>query len=58
MQRSQMTEQILIKRLKKLVMKTPFEKITIRDITDEAGLIRPTLYNHFNDKYDLMEVIF
>ena len=58
MQRSQMTEQILIKSLKKLVMKTPFEKITIRDITDEAGLIRPTFYNHFKDKYDLMEVIF
>ena len=58
MQRSQITEEVLIQSLKKLVMKKPFEKITIRDITDEAGLIRPTFYNHFKDKYDLLETIF
>lgn len=38
--------------------KHPFEKITIRMITDQAGLIRPTFYNHFQDKYDLVEWIF
>ena len=38
--------------------KHPFEKITIRMIIDQAGLIRPTFYNHFQDKYDLVEWIF
>ena len=33
------------------------EKITIKDITDGAGLIRPTFYNHFKDKYELVEWI-
>lgn len=33
------------------------EKITIKDITDKAGVIRPTFYNHFADKYALLEYI-
>lgn len=40
-----------------LVLKMPIEKITIKDITDGAGVIRPTFYNHFQDKYDLLEWI-
>lgn len=43
--------------LKALVLKVPFEKITIRQITDGAGVIRVTFYNHFQDKYDLLEWI-
>lgn len=43
--------------LKKLAVKTPFEKITIKQITDGAGVIRVTFYNHFQDKYDLLEWI-
>jgi len=35
-----------------------FDKITIKDITNQAGLIRPTFYNHFQDKYELLEWIF
>lgn len=35
----------------------PIEKITIKDITDQAGVIRPTFYNHFQDKYELLECI-
>lgn len=53
------TRLLLAQCLKDLVSRgTPFEKITIRDITDEAGLIRPTFYNHFQDKYELLEWIF
>lgn len=33
----------------------PFESITVKDITDEALVNRATFYNHFLDKYDLME---
>lgn len=27
-------------------------------ITDHANVIRPTFYNHFHDKYELLEWIF
>jgi probable dihydroxyacetone kinase regulator len=57
-QKGNTTEEALGYSLKKLILKMPFEKITIRDITDEAGLMRPTFYNHFKDKYDLLEWIF
>lgn len=57
-QKTQMTKQILAESLKKLLPHHSFEKITIKDITDAAGFIRPTFYNHFKDKYDLVEWIF
>lgn len=47
----------LMESFKKLVLRMPIEKITIKDITDEAGVIRPTFYNHFQDKYELLERI-
>ncbi|MFR5585481.1 MAG: TetR family transcriptional regulator [[Clostridium] scindens] len=31
------------------------KKITIKMITDAAGVIRPTFYNYFQDKYEVME---
>lgn len=43
--------------LKDLVLRVPFEKITIKQITDGAGVIRVTFYNHFQDKYDLLGFI-
>jgi len=52
------TSILLAESLKKLMERIPFEKITIKNITDEAGLIRPTFYNHFADKYALLEWIF
>ena len=50
-------EKDLAASLKKLAVKIPFEKITIKQITDGAGVIRVTFYNHFQDKYDLLEWI-
>ncbi|MGN0132605.1 MAG: TetR/AcrR family transcriptional regulator C-terminal domain-containing protein [Lachnospiraceae bacterium] len=50
-------EKLLMESFKKLVMTVPVEKITIKDITDEAGVIRPTFYNHFQDKYEVIERI-
>ena len=53
------TRALLGESLKGLMIKgLPFEKITIKDITDGAGVIRPTFYNHFQDKYELLEWIF
>lgn len=56
--KSENTCQALAASLKELMKSRPFEKITIKEITEGAGLIRPTFYNHFQDKYDLLEWIF
>ena len=45
---------LLAESLKELTIKQPIEKITIKEITDKAGVIRPTFYNHFQDKYELL----
>ena len=54
---SHTTDQVLADSLKALVVQKPVEKITIKEITDKAGVIRPTFYNHFQDKYELLEWI-
>ncbi len=48
---------LLAEALKELATKHPIEKITIKEITDKAGVIRPTFYNHFQDKFELIEWI-
>lgn len=48
---------LLAESFKELASKQPIEKITIKEITDRAGVIRPTFYNHFQDKYELLEWI-
>ena len=48
---------LLAESFKELATKQPIEKITIREITDKAGVIRPTFYNHFQDKYEVLEWI-
>ena len=48
---------LLAESFKELTLKQPIEKITIKEITDKAGVIRPTFYNHFQDKYELIEWI-
>lgn len=52
------TRMLLADSLQTLMLKYPFEKITIKMVTDEAGVIRPTFYNYFQDKYALLEWIF
>lgn len=47
----------LAESFKELACQMPIEKITIKQITDKAGVIRPTFYNHFEDKYRLLEWI-
>ena len=48
---------LLAESLKELALCRPVEKITIKEITDKAGVIRPTFYHHFQDKYELLEWI-
>ncbi len=56
--RKKMTKALIGDSLKALMLQHPFEKITIKMITDEAGIIRPTFYNYFCDKYEVLEWIF
>lgn len=55
--KKELTKDLLTLSFKELLMKTPFEKITIKMITDGAGVIRPTFYKHFQDKYEIIEYI-
>jgi len=48
---------LLADSFKELAAGKAVEKITIKEITDKAGVIRPTFYNHFQDKYELVEWI-
>lgn len=58
MERKKMTKALIGESLKVLMRDHPFEKITIKMITDEAGVIRPTFYNYFCDKYEVIEWLF
>ena len=42
MQGKQDVDRLLIKSFKELALHDPIEKITIKEITDGAGVIRPT----------------
>lgn len=57
MQSKTNVDQMLADSFKLLALKMPIDKITIKEITDGAGVIRPTFYNHFKDKYELLEWI-
>ena len=56
-QKSQTTEEALVAGMKHLITVMPFEKITVKEIADAAHVKRPTFYNHFKDKYDVVEYI-
>lgn len=58
MQQSKRDMKILLAEgFKELLLEKSIEKITIKDIADRAGSIRVTFYNHFQDKYELLEWI-
>ena len=52
---TQITKKAIDASLKKLLMKKPFDKITINDIAEDCGISRMTFYYHFRDIYDLVE---
>lgn len=49
------TKQALESSLKRMLLKKPLDKITIRDITEDCGISRMAFYYHFKDIYDLVE---
>lgn len=52
------TKELLADSFRELVLTMPFQKISIKMITDKAGVIRPTFYNYFQDKYEVIEYLF
>lgn len=53
-----LTKKALSLALKSLMASIPFEKITINDVTKEAGVSRNTFYYHFSDINELLEWTF
>ncbi len=51
------TKDLLADSLRNLMLKKPFEKITIKQICDATGVIRIVFYNYFSDKYAALEYI-
>ena len=52
---SQITKRAIEASLKNLLLKKPFDKITINDIAEDCGISRMTFYYHFKEIYDLVE---
>lgn len=52
------TKELLAEGFRELVLTMPFSKISIKLIADKAGVIRPTFYNYFQDKYEVVEYLF
>lgn len=49
------TKKILKETLISMLEKIPFEKITVKEICEKSSTSRITFYNHYHDKYDLMD---
>ena len=58
MEKRELTKALLAESFRDLVQEKPFDKITVRMITDSAGVIRPTFYHYFQDKYEVIEWLF
>lgn len=55
---SQITKKALSEALKKRMLTTPLSKITVKDVAEECGVNRRTLYYYFHDVYELLEWTF
>jgi AcrR family transcriptional regulator len=55
--RSLRSQTLLRNALLRLVTDRSFDKITLRDITAEAGVSYPTFFNHYDSKEDLFQDI-
>ena len=51
-------EKAIAEGLKELCHHKDFNKISVRDITEQCGLNRQTFYYHFQDKYELLDWIY
>ncbi|HEX7157402.1 MAG TPA: TetR family transcriptional regulator [Edaphobacter sp.] len=49
------TRQLLHTALRKIMQAKHFDEISVQDITDEATVNRATFYDHYTDKFDLLD---
>src|SRR3954467_5486409 len=49
------TRQLMQHALAKLLEKKGFDEISVQDIAEEATINRATFYDHYTDKYSLLE---
>lgn len=54
--RAKRTRKYIQKAFTDLLAEKDFEDISIQDIKERADLNRATFYNHFQDKYELLEL--
>ena len=52
------TQRAIVSAFKEMLQDTPFNKITIADLSNRTGINRQTFYYHFTDIYDLALSIF
>ncbi len=52
-----LTKKAIAEGLKELCHHKDFNKISVRDITEQCGLNRQTFYYHFQDKYELLDLL-
>ena len=55
---SYLTKERIASSLKGLMKKKAFDKITVKDISDDCDISRSACYYHFEDMYDLMKWTF
>ena len=48
------TKRAIVSVFRTMIRTTPFNKITIGDLTKNTGLNRQTFYYHFRDLYDML----
>ncbi|AJA46476.1 transcriptional regulator, TetR family [Clostridium pasteurianum DSM 525 = ATCC 6013] len=48
------TEELILKVFYDLVYEKGFDRVTVKDITKDAGISRGAFYIHYEDKYDLL----
>ena len=58
MKKTMITKAKIANSLKQLLLTKDFKKITTEDIAQHAGVRRQTFYNHFFDKYQVIDWIF
>lgn len=54
---SALTKKALVASFIRILKEKQFEKINIKDITDDCGVARMTFYYHFQDIYDLLDYV-
>ena len=55
--RMRRTRQLLQSALRNLMQSRSFDEIAVQDITEEATVNRATFYDHYSDKYALLEAM-